>query len=207
MCDGVLSAVPVKAHSHSHGVAAAVRGPSCRWACPRCTVVNSGSAVCCTVCAAPRYDDTVETAAGVKGLLREVAQAYQALDRRGTKARDSRMRVVLTKFPTTLYTQPDSWSCGYRNVQMMGSAAAAVPALRERLWGGAAVDGSVPSVLSLQAMIEEGWRQGLEPSSKRELWPVVGSTKWIGSSECFVVFAQAMPECCHSACGRVGLQF
>jgi hypothetical protein len=53
-----------------------------------------------------------------------------------------------------------AWSCGYRNIQMLGSCLMGVPEFREILFAG---NGIVPPIYHIQQFIEQAWRAGFDP--------------------------------------------
>ncbi|KAK5683607.1 hypothetical protein LTS10_005140 [Elasticomyces elasticus] len=71
--------------------------------------------------------------------------------------------------------------CGYRNIQMLclplQSALPPSAPLRQKLKGGKS------TVLELQAMIESAWDQGINPHGRTQLGGIIGTTKYIGTSE------------------------
>jgi len=79
--------------------------------------------------------------------------------------------------------QPDWWSCGYRNLQMLLIASLSVyPNERGKvLFGGR---GHIPDVPTIQRMIELAWAEGFDPVGAAQLnFKVQGSKKWIGTTE------------------------
>ncbi|KAK3653092.1 hypothetical protein LTR22_011330 [Elasticomyces elasticus] len=79
-----------------------------------------------------------------------------------------------------LWGSEGQW-CGYRNIQMLclalQSALSPSAPLRQKLKGGK------PTVPELQAMIEGAWDQGINPHGRTQLGGVMGTTKYIGTSE------------------------
>eukprot|EP00928_Gymnodinium_smaydae_P070069 TRINITY_DN54005_c0_g1_i1.p1 TRINITY_DN54005_c0_g1~~TRINITY_DN54005_c0_g1_i1.p1 ORF type:complete len:562 (-),score=148.18 TRINITY_DN54005_c0_g1_i1:40-1650(-) len=75
----------------------------------------------------------------------------------------------------------DTWSCGYRNVQMLIGHLLANG--RPHLFGG-----RVPNVHSLQVELERLWSMGYDPEGRQQLGGFVrGTRKWIGTSEACVL--------------------
>ncbi|GLC40065.1 hypothetical protein PLESTF_000933700 [Pleodorina starrii] len=74
------------------------------------------------------------------------------------------------------------WGCGWRNIQMLGSALLLRdPALRAALFAGA---GFVPDIASLQAWLESAWAAGFDPLGCESLGGrIQGDRKWIGTTE------------------------
>ena len=52
-----------------------------------------------------------------------------------------------------------SWSCGYRNVQMIASSLMQIPVYREKLFSG---KGRMPNIRIIQQWIEEAWKEGFD---------------------------------------------
>lgn len=52
-----------------------------------------------------------------------------------------------------------SWSCGYRNIQMISSALMQIPVYREKLYSG---KGRMPNIRIIQQWIEEAWKDGFD---------------------------------------------
>ncbi|KAK4952775.1 hypothetical protein LTR10_009583 [Elasticomyces elasticus] len=79
-----------------------------------------------------------------------------------------------------LWGSKGQW-CGYRNIQMLclalQSALSPSAPLRQKLKGGK------PTVPELQAMIEGAWDQGINPHGRTQLGGIIGTAKYIGTSE------------------------
>lgn len=78
---------------------------------------------------------------------------------------------------------PDAtWSCGYRNLQMLIGHLLLQAGL-QHIFGGI-----VPDIPSLQAELERLWRLGYDPEGCAQLGgSVLGTKKWIGTSEACVL--------------------
>uniref|UniRef100_A0A7N0UPD4 UFSP1/2/DUB catalytic domain-containing protein n=1 Tax=Kalanchoe fedtschenkoi TaxID=63787 RepID=A0A7N0UPD4_KALFE len=79
------------------------------------------------------------------------------------------------------------WGCGWRNIQMLSSHL-----LMERkearsvLFGGA---GFVPNIASLQRWLEIAWKRGFDTLGSDQFEnTLIGSKKWIGTTECATLF-------------------
>ncbi|KAK5745775.1 hypothetical protein LTR17_001277 [Elasticomyces elasticus] len=79
-----------------------------------------------------------------------------------------------------LWATEGQW-CGYRNIQMLCLALQSMlppsAPLRQELKGGK------PTVPELQAMIESAWDQGINVHGRTQLDGIIGTTKYIGTSE------------------------
>eukprot|EP00897_Mesotaenium_endlicherianum_P000087 jgi/Mesen1/10079/ME000074S09419 len=75
------------------------------------------------------------------------------------------------------------WGCGWRNIQMLSSNLLHCDEeMRGALFGGA---GFVPDIRGLQQWLEFAWRGGFDEVGAGQLdWKVVGTHKWIGTTEC-----------------------
>ncbi|KAK9845238.1 hypothetical protein WJX81_000838 [Elliptochloris bilobata] len=81
-----------------------------------------------------------------------------------------------------------TWSCGWRNIQMISSHLIKQEEFADKVFGGA---GFVPDILSLQAWLECAWRRGFDPDGARQLgWHVQGSHIWIGTTEAATLLRQ-----------------
>ncbi|KAK3618570.1 hypothetical protein LTR56_024562 [Elasticomyces elasticus] len=67
--------------------------------------------------------------------------------------------------------------CGYRNLQMLCLALQSVLPLPQKLKEGK------PTVPELQIMIESAWDQEINPHGRTQLGGIIGTTKYIGTSE------------------------
>lgn len=83
--------------------------------------------------------------------------------------------------------QKDSWSCGYRNLQMLLSALLPLLPDHHVYWNDHPRDGTtieIPSLPALQHCLEESWRQGYDPAGARYYQhQIVGKSKWLGAVE------------------------
>ncbi|XP_030580558.1 zinc finger-containing ubiquitin peptidase 1 isoform X2 [Archocentrus centrarchus] len=75
------------------------------------------------------------------------------------------------------------WGCGYRNFQMLFSALHRIDSyscsLQERL---------VPSIPQLQSLIEEAWKEGLDPQGASHFnQQLQGTRAWIGATEIYAL--------------------
>ncbi|XP_042345688.1 zinc finger-containing ubiquitin peptidase 1 [Plectropomus leopardus] len=75
------------------------------------------------------------------------------------------------------------WGCGYRNFQMLLSALhridAYAPFLQEK---------AVPSIPRLQSLIEEAWKEGLDPQGASHFnQRLQGTRAWIGATEIYAL--------------------
>ncbi|KAH8928165.1 DUF1671-domain-containing protein [Atractiella rhizophila] len=74
------------------------------------------------------------------------------------------------------------YSCGYRNFQMLFSAARHLPCY-------SSIAGDVPSIRQLQAIAERAWGHGFDPLGAEHFrGKLVGSKRWIGTTEIYVMF-------------------
>ncbi|XP_069028138.1 zinc finger-containing ubiquitin peptidase 1 isoform X1 [Embiotoca jacksoni] len=111
-----------------------------------------------------------------QGVLRSLSDFYQ------TEVRDC-VHVWLSA-DTDHYCSSGGdkgWGCGYRNLQMMLSSLqsldAYTPVLQER---------TVPSIPRLQSMIEEAWKEGLDPHGASHFdQRLQGTRAWIGATEIY----------------------
>ncbi|KAI3360685.1 hypothetical protein L3Q82_002555 [Scortum barcoo] len=75
------------------------------------------------------------------------------------------------------------WGCGYRNFQMLLSSLHRIetyaPFLQEK---------AMPSIPQVQSMIEEAWKEGLDPQGASHFNKrLQGTRAWIGSTEIFIL--------------------
>ncbi|CAM9155500.1 unnamed protein product [Scytosiphon promiscuus] len=87
--------------------------------------------------------------------------------------------------------QGSSFSCGYRNIQMLCSALMEWPEYRRVLFGGS---GYVPGVALLQCWIERAWADGFDPEGCEQLGghgALMGSETWIGATECATLLSRS----------------
>ncbi|XP_058503581.1 zinc finger-containing ubiquitin peptidase 1 isoform X1 [Solea solea] len=73
------------------------------------------------------------------------------------------------------------WGCGYRNIQMLLSSLHNIdtfsPVLQDR---------AVPSIPQVQSMIEEAWKEGLDPQGASHFnQQLQGTRAWIGATEIY----------------------
>ncbi|KAJ6547116.1 peptidase family C78-domain-containing protein [Mycena capillaripes] len=78
------------------------------------------------------------------------------------------------------------WGCGYRNFLM--ACASLMDQQSQPLYFPLLDDPSPPSVRNLQHWIEDAWKEGFDPEGAEQLRPLVGSKKWIGTSDIQVAF-------------------
>ncbi|KAF7338646.1 hypothetical protein MVEN_02091000 [Mycena venus] len=78
------------------------------------------------------------------------------------------------------------WGCGYRNFLM--ACTALMDQQSEPMYFPLLDHPSPPSVRNLQHWIEDAWNDGFDPEGARQLRPLVGSRKWIGTSDVQVAF-------------------
>jgi Peptidase family C78 len=81
--------------------------------------------------------------------------------------------------------QPDRWSCGFRNMQMMLTGV--IPhlppthAVFQRI-PRRTPHATIPSLLQLQRSMEEAWGDGFDPKGAEHYrWKMVGKRSWIGA--------------------------
>ncbi|KAF7359376.1 hypothetical protein MSAN_01280200 [Mycena sanguinolenta] len=79
-----------------------------------------------------------------------------------------------------------SWGCGYRNFMM---ACTALMDQQSQPMYFPLLDHPIPpGVRNLQQWLENAWSEGFDPEGAKELRPIVGSKKWIGTSDVQVAF-------------------
>jgi hypothetical protein len=160
------------AHPPSPGAPLAARRLR-QWTCERCTLDNADDSVACTACETPRAAAGAgEPALGThpQPKLQRLAVAVAAdsvvgrleTDLRAASAPGSWWALCAGSVELVLAEPADrSFSCGYRNIQMVLSslrthAGTWPPPLAGRL----AVDGALPSILQLQTFLEAAWADG-----------------------------------------------
>ncbi|KAF8184941.1 peptidase family C78-domain-containing protein [Mycena galopus ATCC 62051] len=85
------------------------------------------------------------------------------------------------------------WGCGYRNFLM--ACTALMDQQMQPMYFPLLDSPSPPSVRNLQQWIEGAWDDGFDPEGARQLRPLVGSKKWIGTSDVQVAFtARGIPS-------------
>eukprot|EP01138_Halocafeteria_seosinensis_P011681 gb/GECG01011937.1/.p1 GENE.gb/GECG01011937.1/~~gb/GECG01011937.1/.p1 ORF type:complete len:444 (+),score=44.82 gb/GECG01011937.1/:1-1332(+) len=84
---------------------------------------------------------------------------------------------------STSYLGPrDSWSCGYRNIQILCSSLMQSEKYRPRLFDGT---GKIPDVNGIQRYIQEAWLNGFDPEGKQHFGGfLAGTQSKIGATEC-----------------------
>ncbi|KAG5856919.1 hypothetical protein ANANG_G00013020 [Anguilla anguilla] len=76
------------------------------------------------------------------------------------------------------------WGCGYRNFQMLLSSLH-----KMEVYKGCFTDGTVPSIPRVQALLEEAWKQGVDPQGASHFSrKLQGSSAWIGATEIYSLF-------------------
>ncbi|KIL69587.1 hypothetical protein M378DRAFT_7433 [Amanita muscaria Koide BX008] len=87
-----------------------------------------------------------------------------------------------------------NWGCGYRNYLMVCSALLCQQAQPE--YYPLIINGSrTPGVRSLQRLIQEAWEAGFDQEGQQELKQLVGTSKWIGTSDLYVAFSYCGIPC------------
>ncbi|KAI9226110.1 MAG: peptidase family C78-domain-containing protein [Piptocephalis tieghemiana] len=75
-----------------------------------------------------------------------------------------------------------SWGCGYRNAQILLSAMASHPDIKDRL--------ALPemTITHLQETLQGAWKQGFDVAGAQQLgWKILGQKKWIGATEMYTI--------------------
>ncbi|KAL0984942.1 hypothetical protein UPYG_G00150790 [Umbra pygmaea] len=120
-------------------------------------------------------DDGSTRTQGVLGVLREYYQR---------EARDC-VHVWLSA-DTDHYCSSEGdkgWGCGYRNFQMLLSSLYRLEPYKKSLSGR-----SLPSIPQVQLLIEEAWREGLDPQGAAHFnQRLQGTRAWIGATEIYAV--------------------
>ncbi|KAG7469955.1 hypothetical protein MATL_G00134190 [Megalops atlanticus] len=76
------------------------------------------------------------------------------------------------------------WGCGYRNFQMLLSSLHGMEAYKD-----CSNEGRVPSIPQVQALIEQAWREGMDPQGASHFNSrLQGSRAWIGATEIYSLF-------------------
>lgn len=78
------------------------------------------------------------------------------------------------------------WGCGYRNYMM--ACAALMDQPFQPMYFPLLDHPTPPSVRNLQQWIEDAWKAGFDPEGARQLKQLVGTRKWIGTSDVQVAF-------------------
>ncbi|KAJ7871475.1 peptidase family C78-domain-containing protein [Mycena olivaceomarginata] len=79
-----------------------------------------------------------------------------------------------------------SWGCGYRNFLM--ACTSLMDQQFQPMYFPLLDDPIAPSVRNLQLWLESAWKEGFDPEGARQLRPLVGSKKWIGTSDVQIAF-------------------
>ncbi|KAJ7929281.1 peptidase family C78-domain-containing protein [Mycena leptocephala] len=98
-------------------------------------------------------------------------------------------RAVLCYDRTVLVTREvwdAGWGCGYRNFLM--ACTALMDQQMQPMYFPLLDHPTPPSVRNLQTWIEDAWTAGFDPEGARQLRPLVGSKKWVGTSDIQVAF-------------------
>ncbi|XP_032373439.1 zinc finger-containing ubiquitin peptidase 1 [Etheostoma spectabile] len=113
-----------------------------------------------------------------QGVLRALYEYYQ------TECRDS-VHVWLSA-DTDHYCSSagdKGWGCGYRNLQMLLSSLHTIDAFAALLQ-----EKAVPSIPRLQRMIEDAWKEGLDPNGASHFnQRLQGTRAWIGATEVYAL--------------------
>ncbi|XP_036395261.1 zinc finger-containing ubiquitin peptidase 1 [Megalops cyprinoides] len=76
------------------------------------------------------------------------------------------------------------WGCGYRNFQMLLSSLHRMDAYKH-----CNNEGRIPSIPQVQALIEQAWREGMDPQGASHFnGRLQGSRAWIGATEIYSLF-------------------
>lgn len=152
------------------------------WSCARCSFDNHPDLVFCEMCEGARVnaDDSmskVDAVAGTVGsndtnswsiektvfLMDDCSCTAGIMDLLKSILVKERTLHALTWPHCSHFSQRNSfgasWSCGYRNVQMISSALMQIPAYREKLYSG---KGRMPNIRIIQQWIEEAWKEGFD---------------------------------------------
>lgn len=78
------------------------------------------------------------------------------------------------------------WGCGYRNFLMACSAL--MTQTQQPLYFPILESPLPPSIRNLQSWIEAAWRDGFDLEGQKQLKKLVGTNKWIGTSDLWVAF-------------------
>ncbi|KAJ6488636.1 peptidase family C78-domain-containing protein [Mycena vitilis] len=78
------------------------------------------------------------------------------------------------------------WGCGYRNFLM--ACTSLMDQQFQPMYFPLLDHPTPPSVRNLQQWIEDAWKDGFDPEGARQLRPLLGSKKWIGTSDIQVAF-------------------
>ncbi|XP_025097757.1 zinc finger with UFM1-specific peptidase domain protein-like [Pomacea canaliculata] len=85
------------------------------------------------------------------------------------------------------------WGCGYRNFQMLLSCLMTDATYLNVLFNG---QPKMPSILKLQQLIENAWKEGFDPHGSMQLeGRVVNTRKWIGATEIVAVLSSLHVKC------------
>ncbi|KAH6918798.1 peptidase family C78-domain-containing protein [Coprinopsis sp. MPI-PUGE-AT-0042] len=79
------------------------------------------------------------------------------------------------------------WGCGYRNFLMACACLMAHPL--QPMYFPLLDTPTPPSIRNLQAWIEDAWNRGFDPEGREQLKKLVGSRKWIGTSDLYTAFS------------------
>ncbi|KAJ6606550.1 peptidase family C78-domain-containing protein [Mycena vulgaris] len=78
------------------------------------------------------------------------------------------------------------WGCGYRNFMMVCTSL--MDQQVQPMYFPLLDDPTPPGVRNLQQWIEEAWKAGFDPEGQEDLKKLVGTKKWIGTSDVQVAF-------------------
>jgi len=86
---------------------------------------------------------------------------------------------------TPVFSQADTWSCGFRNIQMLcGALLLSDAAYGKMLFGR---DNIIPSVRNIQQWIERAWARGFDVEGSEQVGPLVDTKKWIGATDAYAL--------------------
>nr|XP_057909875.1 zinc finger-containing ubiquitin peptidase 1 isoform X2 [Doryrhamphus excisus] len=98
-------------------------------------------------------------------------------------------------------TGDQGWGCGYRNFQMLLSSLHRLDAYAS---ASSFLDKVVPSIPRMQSMIEEAWKEGLDPQGASHFnHRLQGTRAWIGATEIYVLltYLGIRPQSLHRGFG------
>ena len=124
------------------------------------------------------------------GGLEVMDKLFQACQRSAKENKSALVRYIVCG-NVSHYSQTGrgrSYTCGFRNIQMMTSHLLRQPSYARRLFNGC---GFVPSLNSLQRELERAWRCGFDQEGALHFdYKVSGTDRWIGSSDVSLLLAE-----------------
>ena len=174
--------------------------------CQRCTLLNVATSTWCVACGIPlliRGEQAVKSEdPGLQAAVADDTSTLGLFEETFRVLSYSNPRnYVVSCLPFPHRSQilerssQSSWSCGYKNIQMLCSALMLAPTgfnFKGRLFSGTT---DIPDIIGLQHCIESAWKDGQDPAGAESLGALVGTKKWIGATEVVSLLRHFAVDC------------